>query len=360
MLKNFEDLLNKVQDCISTIRAMIETNNRLREIIHENTSRSDLEVPKKLQELQQIVPDLTKWRIYDHCAVVTQLYSIYEGFIEDLIKSWIGELSEIYPNYSDLDEKIRNTHKIGVARILQNPQKISRFGGVSQIIRGLYLGESENLDGYELFPEAFILHDQNLRKDILIKLLSDAGISNAWDSITIYERIILENTESQLKELIDYRNEASHGYDIDIFLNPQELIKLCNFIENLCQAITNLINYYIVDSKLKQGQAQKIAKITEWFPKPQACVAKILETGSGTLSIGDRVILISQTKSYCQSATIQNIRINDEDKKEVVITNKIRELGIKFDIEARENLIIVVINPKSNMEQVQDLSTIES
>jgi hypothetical protein len=66
-------------------------------------------------------------------------------------------------------------------------------------------------------------------------------------------------------------------------LNTQQLINLCDFIEPLCQAIIELVNYHIIESKINQNQAQKIGKIIEWFPKRQAYVAKILETVSETI-----------------------------------------------------------------------------
>jgi hypothetical protein len=354
MLKDFENLLNQVQNRVKTIRAMIQTNDKLREIIYGDKLKQELQTQKELQELKKNVPDSTKWRIYDHCAVVTQLYSIYESFVEDLIKSWIGELSEIYPNYLDLDKKIRKTHQIGVAQILLKPQKVKRFGNLSveQIIRGLYLGESASSAKYELLPEAFLLHEQNLWKDILDNFFAKAGIPDAWKWIENYRKIQNfektfltdpDTTESKLYELISYRNEASHGYDINPVLNTQQLINLCDFIEPLCQAIIELVNYHIIESKINQNQAQKIGKIIEWFPKRQAYVAKILETVSETiLSTGDSVVLISKTKSYCQLAKIENIQIDNEDKKEVTITPKI-ELGIKFNVEAQKDLEIVVV-----------------
>jgi hypothetical protein len=355
MLKNFEILLNEAQNHINVIRAMIKTNAKLREIIYENKLPQKIQTQKELQELKTIVPELSQWKIYDHCAVVTQLYSIYEGFVTELIKSWIGELPKIYPKYSDLEEVITKTHQSGVVQILLKPQKVKRVRtlSVEEIIRGLYLGVTASSSGYELLPQAFVLHEQNLRKDTFNKLLANAGISDAWTWIIKHRKVISfeqeflekpDNTESTLKELIDYRNEASHGYNIDplftpALLNPQELIKLCNFIENLCQAIIELVNYHIIESKIKQGQAKKIGKITEWFPNPQACVAKISDT---SLSTGDSVILKSRTKSYCQLARIENIQIDNKDQQKVTITSE-TEVGIKFNLEAEEGLEIVIV-----------------
>lgn len=213
-------------------------------------------------------------------------------------------------------------------------------------MRGLYLGESASSDKYELLPEAFLLHEQNLRKEILDGFLAKAGIPNAWNwiknhrEVQNFKQTFLtdpDTTESKLDELITYRNEASHGYDINPVLNYQELIDLCDFIEALCQAMIELINFHIVKSNLEQGQAQEIGKITEWHPKPQACVAKISKT---SLSTGSSVVLKSKTKSYCQLATIENIQLDDENQKEVKIDSE-TEVGIKFNIAAEKGLEIV-------------------
>ncbi|MGD1920686.1 MAG: MAE_28990/MAE_18760 family HEPN-like nuclease [Pleurocapsa sp.] len=69
-----------------------------------------------IDALQKDIPKTQEWRIYDHCAAVTKLYAIYENFVEDLIKDWLRLLPELFLNYDDLDDRIRNTHQSGVGK----------------------------------------------------------------------------------------------------------------------------------------------------------------------------------------------------------------------------------------------------
>lgn len=103
----FEEHLKIVSMNISTVSKIIHTNNSLREILFREN--------KVIQQLQQSdenehwaklinnIPDEREWQIYDHCAVVTRLYAIYERFVEDLIAAWLENLPNIVNKYSDLE-----------------------------------------------------------------------------------------------------------------------------------------------------------------------------------------------------------------------------------------------------------------
>ncbi|MFN6156572.1 MAG: MAE_28990/MAE_18760 family HEPN-like nuclease [Dolichospermum sp.] len=119
----FENLLMAVKVNISTIRSIIKTNEKIREIAFGDVSLHTEETKIVLTNLFQDIPELTEGRVYDHCAVVTRLYAIYETFVEDLIRDWLISLPELYPNYLNLEESIRNTHQIGVGRLLVELKK---------------------------------------------------------------------------------------------------------------------------------------------------------------------------------------------------------------------------------------------
>lgn len=110
-------------------------------------------------------------------------------------------------------------------------------------------------DNYELLPDAFLFHKQNLRKNTLDKLLADAGIINSWKWITHHKSMkhFIEeirgnqNTvEGELNELIRYRNQAAHEALIDDSLSSDALLELCDFIESFCQALADLFMYKVI------------------------------------------------------------------------------------------------------------------
>ncbi|WP_181256750.1 MAE_28990/MAE_18760 family HEPN-like nuclease [Merismopedia glauca] len=290
-----------------------------------------------------------EWQVYDSCAAVTRLYAIYESFVENLIGDWVRLLPKIVSNYSELGEKIQNTHREGTARLLLDLNK-NRFQHLSieKVVQGLFDGISHNQQ-YELLPEAFLLHEQNLRKEALEKLLADAGIENSWKWVLNSRKIkhFIEEVsasqnraEGELKRLIDYRNEAAHGsVDRDQILGSQELLDLCDFIEAFCQALVELVSYQVICKKVYRGEAREIGTIAEWFTTPNAAVVKVKEV---TLSVGSSLWLISETSSYCQLARIESIKVNDISKEQVNITSEI-EVGLQLNREAKKGLSIYLV-----------------
>jgi hypothetical protein len=338
----FQELLNTVKVDISTVQALIQTNERLREIVfgQDSVTRHESDEDTELTVLMKGVPGLTEWRVYDHCTVVTRLYAIYERFVKNLVTDWVRLLPSIFPRYVDLEETIQNTHRTGVGRLLCDLKK-NRFEHLSidQVVRGLFRGVTGE-EEYALLPDAFLLHEQNLWKGVLEQLLTSAGIPNAWGWVEKHRAVkhflevrASENTaEGKLKELITYRNDAAHGAVIYNFLSSNALLELCDFVETLCQALVELVNYQVIQRQTITGQAKEIGRITEWLKNPSAAVAKVEET---TLSVGGILFLVGE--AYCQLATIESIRIDDADKESVKTTSGM-EVGLKFDVDARKDL----------------------
>ncbi|MBW4620671.1 MAG: hypothetical protein KME17_15115 [Cyanosarcina radialis HA8281-LM2] len=346
----FANLLKTVSTNINAVRAIISINDRLRSIL---LGKSDLEKERLEQNndvialFEERIPSEREWQVYDRSAAVTRLYAIYEHFVEQLISEWLRLLPEIVSEYSDLADKIQNTHREGIGRLLLDLNK-NRFQHLSieKVVQGLVSGVSGTKQ-YELLPEAFLLHEQNLRKEMLEKLLADAGIENAWKSIVNHRSIKefveevrgSQNTaEGELKQLVDYRNEAAHGL-VDEILGTQELLDLCDFIEALCQALVELVSCQIILKKEQVGQVKQIGKITEWFKQPRAAIAKVKEI---TLAEGDNLWLVSESYCYCQMAKIQSLQINGIHKQRENITFE-TEIGLKFDIDVRKGLNVYAV-----------------
>lgn len=349
----FEELIERVSVKISTVRAIIKTNHRLRSIVfRDSLTKQKLEENPEFAALIEVIASEQEWEIYDRCAVVTRLYAIYERFVEDLISDWLRLMPDLVPRYSDLGEKIQNTHQEGIGRLLIDIKK-NRFQhlSVEKVVQGLSCGITGS-GKYELLPDAFLLHEQNLRKDVLETVLRNAGIDEAWKWVINHKEIKYfveevrgsQNTaEGELKQLVDYRNEAAHGV-VDEILGTQELLDLGDFVEALCKSLADLVTYNIILHQKDIGRVREIGKITEWFKKPQAGVAKVKEV---TLVLGESVflVLVNDELSYCYSAKIESIQLDDISHNLVAITSE-TEVGLKFDRDARTGLTIYVT--KSN------------
>ncbi len=245
----FEGLLNNLKDEIKTIRSIINISEKLREIIADNPSQLNTE---DLKYLQANAPLGDKWLVNDHCSSITRLYALYENFVENLVGDWIILLPQLYSCYQDLPESVRNKHQTGCATLLGNENKRNRFDSLSErdIIKNLFDTEYKNTTKYNLTSAAFLLHEANLRKDQLTRLLVDAGISatDSWQWIENHKKVknFIDNNsrgsvENELKNFIELRNNSAHGKEIDTVLNANELLQLCDFVEAICQAMSELV-----------------------------------------------------------------------------------------------------------------------
>ncbi|MBE9143407.1 MAE_28990/MAE_18760 family HEPN-like nuclease [Planktothrix mougeotii] len=353
----FENLLETSSIKIATVRAMLQTNDKLRAIVFGKPSLNKDPLPENndFLELAQEFPGEIEWKIYDHCATVMRLYAIYERFVEDLISEWLQLLPELISSYSDLDETIQNTHREGIGRLLIYPKKI-RFEDpenqnlsiyYKKVVQGFLAAISDH-EKYELLPEIFIFHEQNLRKDALVELFTKAGIEKAWEWIIHYRQIKYfieqvrgnQNTaEAELKQFIHYRNKAAHG-SINEILGIQELLYLADFVEALCQALAELVTYQILLKKVSIGQAQKVGRVTEWFKKQKAAIVIVENI---TLSVGDKLFLVNEESSYCSLTRIESIQIDSQPRNEVKISSP-TEVGLKFNIDTRKGFSLYLIN----------------
>ncbi len=345
----FDDLLNTVCLKISTVRSMIKINDRLRKIVFQDSSDiKQLKENPEFAPLIEVIPSKREWQIYDRCAVVTRLYAIYEDCVEDLISDWLRRMPDLVPRYSDLGQTVQNTHREGIGRLLIDIKQ-NRFQhlSVEKVVQGLSCGITDT-GKYELLPDAFLLHEQNLRKKALETVLKNAGIDEAWKWVSNHKEIKYfveevrgrQNTaEGELKQLVDYRNEAAHG-STDEILGTQELLDLADFVEALCKSLADLVTYNIILLQRDRGLVREIGKITEWLPKPQAYVAKVQNV---ILTVEERVflVLVNDKLSYCYAAKVESIQLYGISHNHVEITSE-EEVGLKFDRDARIGLTIYV------------------
>jgi hypothetical protein len=349
----FEGLLKNLNDDINTVRSIINISEKLREIIADNPSQLNTE---DLKYIQANAPLGDKWRVNDHCSSITRLYAIYENFVENLVRDWIILLPQLYSCYQGLPESVRNQHKTGCATLLGNEYKRNRFDSLDEkdIIKNLFDTEYENTSRYNLTSAAFLLHEANLRKEQLTQLLANAGISanDSWQWIENHKevKIFIDNNdkrsvEKELKNFIELRNNSAHG-KVDTVLNANDLLKLCDFVEVICQAISELVLYCFVSRKIEIGKLQKIGKVVNWYQQQQACRVKILDEPPALnkrLEIGKKVFLVSENLKICQEAIVESIQINKNGKNSPRKRITIREItgyeiGLKFDKEGKRGL----------------------
>lgn len=179
LVENIEILLDRVRKKTQAIRFILEQNKHLRDILFTDDVIRHQQLTQlgfNLSDEHLISPK--EWELYEHSAVILQLYATYENFFEELITKWLDTLPKLITQYDQLDEQIREQHRIGIGNLL------SSFGDnrykdleLNKIVYGLFYGTNKN-QKYELIPEAFLVNHKNLRQGELKKLLSFVGLHN--------------------------------------------------------------------------------------------------------------------------------------------------------------------------------------
>ena len=339
----FTELLKKAKENIESVRAVLRANEQMRTVLFGAHDLTTIGHKDYLSGVIGVPPDATGWRIYDHCAGLTRLYTIYEQFVSELVRDWLIMLPTLVLDYQSLEKCVLDAHRIGVAKLLQNIEQ-TRFRHLNSLdVTKGYVDALSGMSPYELIPEAFLSKDHNYRREVLEQLFAALSIANSWSWIQKSSSVVdyLNSAgkdaanptaaESELREFIKYRNEAAHGpVDVDDVLGLSSILEMADFIEALCIAISELGTWNVLTLKSKRGEAKQVGEITERFSSG-AVVAVMREV---EISLGDRLYVHSE--ACCYSTAISSIRLQDEPK-EALSVNAETEVGLMFDCPVKKN-----------------------
>jgi MAE_28990/MAE_18760-like HEPN len=285
-------------------------------------------------------PNFADWRIYDHCAVVTRLYSVFAAFVEDVLEEWLSFLSRLTAKYEDLNERIRDQHRDGVGRLLSQLQRRRyRTLTAAQVIGGLHQALN-GAEAYELLPQAYFAHDRNYSPEMLAAVFLNAGVDNVtqWMDGHRLVRYFIVNVrvdsttfEAELKNFLEYRNDAAHGR-VDNFLGTEALLQFADFVEAVSGALVERLLEEFCKLRDRRGETVDCGVITEVFTKAGAVVAQI---ASVSIRTGEAIIL--RGERFCRFATVQSLQLNDVDV-EIVNAETITEVGLRLGQDVREGL----------------------
>ncbi|MFM9263840.1 MAE_28990/MAE_18760 family HEPN-like nuclease [Tychonema sp. BBK16] len=352
LIETIEISLEQVRKKTQAIRFILKQNQSLRDILFTN----DEEVRKKAAELKLSLSEnsisITEWKIYEHSAVVVQLYATYENFVEKLIRKWLEALPQLVTKYDQLEEVIRKTHRIGVCKL------ISTFGEnrydlkLDQIIQGLSYGINKK-SKYKLIPESFLINSQNnLREGELKKLFGSVGLTefeSGWKWLKNHQNVkeyidnILgeSNTlEKQLDLFIEYRNASAHSLvQENESLGYDSLLNLCDFVDAICQALADLLIYHFLNKNININKAKKIGEITNYLSNRKVLTASVNRV---TLSLEDTIFIVNPNSSYCKAAIIRELRNKNGESKQVLRIIKQQDISLQIE------MINVLKYPKKN------------
>lgn len=280
-------------------------------------------------------PDPTSWRVIDHCTAVTRTYALFESFVFELLGEYLLFLSRNY-KLPALGDDFGKRFTRGIGRILLNQDKpgyrdldmVAMIAGVSDALSGK--------DGYQIEAKALLRSEQNLRMSELHRLFNECGLSGTEDWVAKHPAMqaffaeqsrLSETAASELKQIVDYRNEAAHG-DVDDVLGPEILIEFTQFFEALYRSLLDFIQYDTLRRARDIGRATVVGVITEQF-RGDVVVAKV---SNATLDVGDQLYVFK--KGMTMTAELKSIQLEGVEQDSVTVGPE-TEVGLRLGVRAR-------------------------
>lgn len=292
-----------------------------------------------------------QWKVFSHCASVTRLYALYEGFVYELISEWLKMVPALYGAYEQLPEPILKNHRAGVGALLQKLGQGARTEHLTElsIVKALYLGRSGDRN-FELVADAFFIDLRNLRHGELCTLFSKVSIENLGSWLDGHSELksLCEGTTvlARLNELVDYRNEASHAKEeIDETLGVAAFKQIADFVQALCAALQQFVALRHMDVLQQSGRLERLGTVTEFFEVPDAAILQA--SGAFSLAPGDVIVAVG-THRY-MDARVVSLQENDND----VISIKAvadAEIGLRSEPSLAKGLHVFRVLPRAARE----------
>jgi hypothetical protein len=330
-------LLDRNIEAIDAVRKHISFSTNLRNLTSAPgfDCKADGEKCLSLNDVLSSAPDATNWKIIDHCSAVTRVYALFESFVLQVLREYLAFLSSAY-TLSALGIEFRAKYTRGIGQILldQDKQRYQRLdvGSVLSGANDAIAGKA----GYQIQPEALLRAEQNLRMPELQRLFSQCGLTGLEPWISSHTAIkeffaeqsrLSETPASELKQIVEYRNEAAHG-EVDDVLGADVLIEFTHFFEALCCSIVDFIQYNTLRQAKEVGRASVVGIISERY-NGDVVVAKVTDA---TLSLNDGLYIYG--KGLTMMANVKSIRIDDADVQTVAVTTE-TEVGLRLGVRAK-------------------------
>lgn len=327
-------ILDRNMEALAAVRRHVAFSANLRNQVGALTKNcpDDDERFLEIQRILSEASDPTSWRVIDHCAAVTRAYALFESFVMEILREYLAFLSSAY-KLSDLGVDFGAKYTRGIGKILQDQDKhryrnldvASVISGVSDALAGKA--------GYQIQAEALLRAEQNLRMSELHRLFSDCGLVGLESWVTRHPAVtdffaeqsrLSETAASELKQIVDYRNEAAHG-EVDDVLGPEVLIEFTHFFEAMSRGLIDFIQYDTLRRAKELSRATVVGVISERY-RNDVVVAKV---SNATLSIGDQLYVFK--KGMTAIAKIKSIQMNSVNMDSITVTDEM-EVGLRIGV----------------------------
>jgi hypothetical protein len=286
-------------------------------------------------ELRKCDPSKIEWQIFDHCAIFTRLYSIFEQFVDDLASEYLKLLPNLYDSYWDLPTAVITQHRLGVGQIMIKLGKEGPYRGIEEEV--LVRQVSSGIRGeqpYVIVSEAFFIDRQNYRFDRVLALFASLGFAGLRQRIEKDGRIRsllveagIASIDSELKEFVDRRNEAAHT-EVSNIVAADAVKRIADFILVFGSVLSDAVKEEIWQRSADVGWYQPVATVKETHYGGRVIVVELEEA---QYRVGDEFALIKKGKAI--PVVVQSIQIANCAVASVTVKKRI-EVGLTLNAKA--------------------------
>jgi uncharacterized protein YbgA (DUF1722 family) len=289
-----------------------------------------------------------RMKVFSVASCVTNLYAIFENFVETSISDHLDVLPE-YIRFNDFPPEFKNEYRMGISHILSKIDQ-ERYRNLNhEHIIGWYDQSLKNEENYRFVTAALTRSEQNYRlgnvetlfsRVLMKELKSWLANHSAVRSLYVEGTSVYEQLESEVKAFVQLRNDASHG-SLDNLEGKDNLTRFCVLIESLVIALESYIEKSLLMIRVETGKAAKIGDVTEYIPRYKAFVAEAVNGSKWEVGA-----LIQVVGSYhCYTQRIASIQIKDQAQQTHVAAADKEEIGIGCELPVKVKSEIYVLVP---------------
>lgn len=323
MIDSYLSLNKNLRDLIEHI----ENNNKIKSFIND-VQKEDSQF--KQYSLWLDFNSVTS-RVFEYNSYIISLYGFFEQFIEQTLAEYIDTICSLYSNYNHLPKEIidNNIKKNAELLSLLEYPKYKDVDG-KYIIKNLYdsIHKKESI----INTIAFCHHTSNFRITGIIDYFKSVGVSNLGKNIGLHSPInkVLEDKYgnfsnlpittifSIIDELAERRNYIAHGVDKDDILDSEQIINMCNFINDFSSSLSkSLNNSYLNIIHLTENNKltfnKKKLKAIKIFGNKILCI----NSNNLNISLQSKILIVSNSIPSYKLSNINNIQYNGKNIKEI-------------------------------------------
>ncbi len=335
-------MLTSLVDRIELRCDVLENFLRLCDAVDGAAATPESGLAQELAARSIVQKSLTEDRVFRHCAIMTQLYGLYESFAESMLSSWLIRLPR-YQTLPDLPEGFKNAYRNGIARIVQNiDHRRYRHLSLPSVLEK-YLTSVQGAPSWEFVNDALTFHDANLRSGEFTAMFNSVNLTGVWQSLEKNSHLLGfkeendkdESLENLVLDLVTFRNEAAHGTPDEI-LGSDTLREWIGFVRTFCVALAEVITHRIVLAEAANRPESVVGVVTENL-RGNIVVATCER---GWLTVGDSIYFLRE--SDCVTAVIESLQLDDVDQNDVQIDRPGTEVGIRTSTKVQKHARLVL------------------